>query len=130
MFIFLSYCSIGSDESLLERMHSAHADNDKYRKPRTKQPVFGVVHYAGPVDYTITNFLAKNKDALDADLLQAVVSSTSPHIKRLFSAQANASASAFSTIAGTFKKQLQVRSPATIIHRNHVLSLLTTSAPW
>ncbi len=102
----------GSDQTLLDRMHATLADNAYYKKPKTRQPTFSVEHYAGAVEYTITNFLVKNKDALDADLQACVVSSKSAYVRNLFQSASSSAAGGGSggggppTIATTFKRQL------------------------
>ena len=113
----------GSDQTLLDRMHTMHAECERYRKPRTRVPTFTVEHYAGPVDYTITGFLLKNKDTLDADLSATLLASSVAHVRQVFSpaswgaplsggsgaasptAGGGAPAGA-TTIASTFKRQL------------------------
>jgi myosin heavy subunit len=45
---------------------------------------FGVVHYAGPVYYDVTNFLEKNKDSIHDDVKSMIKKSTIPFVAQLF----------------------------------------------
>ena len=52
----------GSDENLLQRMHTAYHKHSHYIKPKTQGSVFTIIHYAGEVTYEINKFMEKNKD--------------------------------------------------------------------
>jgi hypothetical protein len=41
----------------------------RYEKPRMADPVFSLHHYAGPVRYTVQDFLHKNRDALAVEVI-------------------------------------------------------------
>uniref|UniRef100_A0A4W5LL21 Myosin motor domain-containing protein n=1 Tax=Hucho hucho TaxID=62062 RepID=A0A4W5LL21_9TELE len=41
----------GTDYTLLEKLHSRHATNPYYMKPRVTNHQFGIKHYAGEVNY-------------------------------------------------------------------------------
>jgi myosin-7 len=59
----------GSDENLLQRLHNQFGKGiEYYVKPKTNQPIFGINHYAGLVDYKVEGFMEKNKDALEVNI--------------------------------------------------------------
>ena len=47
-------CCVVVVDSDTHRIHSA-----QYSKPRGNEPVFTVVHYAGPVEYNVAHFMKK-----------------------------------------------------------------------
>jgi myosin heavy subunit len=95
----------GNDETLLDKMHQQLSTNKYYIKPKTKGVVFGIQHYAGAVDYTITNFMAKNKDQLDMDLANALASSSIQYMKNIMLPLTDA-AKVATTLGKKFKTQL------------------------
>ena len=52
--------------------------------PRPPLP-FGVIHYAGTIIYDATDFLEKNNDQLNIDIIGVLKASTSPLVKDMFS---------------------------------------------
>ncbi len=81
----------GSDEGLLQKVLAKHADGKhpnlirpKARDCKDFLKNFGVLHYAGPVYYNVTNFLEKNKDQLHADIIGVLQASQSPLITKFF----------------------------------------------
>ena len=61
----LLYVEQGSDKSFLEKQHRELANHPHYIKGADKRRwgvEFGVKHYAGPVVYTVKDFLEKNRD--------------------------------------------------------------------
>lgn len=55
----------GSDGSFLQKLHHELGSHQNFVKGADKRlwsVQFGVTHYAGPVTYTVRNFLEKNKD--------------------------------------------------------------------
>ena len=78
---------------------------------------FGIKHYAGPVYYTVCNFLDKNKDQLHPDIVGVLRSSSISYIKNMFppdpvmEQQAGSRSSVkvgskMKTLGGQFKQQL------------------------
>lgn len=58
-------CVQATDQSFLQKLHhelSSHKDFIKGADKRLWSVQFGIRHYAGPVTYTVKNFLEKNKD--------------------------------------------------------------------
>ena len=82
----------GSDETLLSKMIVRHGDTRSNPHPNFAKPkpgkdtrdLFGVVHYAGTVFYNVTNFLDKNKDQLNIDLVGVMKKSTSTMMQSMF----------------------------------------------
>ncbi|MBN3318937.1 MYO10 protein, partial [Atractosteus spatula] len=59
----------GTDYTLLEKLHSRHAINPYYVKPRVADHQFGIKHYAGEVLYDVQGILEKNRDTFRDDIL-------------------------------------------------------------
>lgn len=87
----------GSDQSLLDKMvrrlgASAPAvfakAKQSSRNSHQHHHHFTIVHYAGPVAYTVDGWLEKNRDAVDAALLEVLSASAHPMVAQLFAAAA------------------------------------------
>lgn len=74
----------GSDASLLEKLHKTLEKHKYYVKPRLSRTAFGVLHYAGEVQYESPSFLEKNRDTLYDELVTLVQSSNQDFIAELF----------------------------------------------
>ncbi|KAJ3135556.1 cytochrome c oxidase subunit 1 [Physocladia obscura] len=109
----------GSEESWLLKLEQLHSKHKHFFKPKTKNNVFGVKHYAGDVLYTVDGFLEKNKDALQDELFDLVNSSTIPFISSLISPK---ELQDLPSCPGTPKLGLNRGSPA-----NSSLSLASTN---
>lgn len=84
----------GSDEGLLQKVLAKHADgkHPNMLRPKARDckdflKNFGILHYAGPVYYNVTNFLEKNKDQLHIDIIQVLQASDSELIRNFFPAE-------------------------------------------
>nr|XP_058917905.1 unconventional myosin-X isoform X2 [Kogia breviceps] len=73
-----------TDGTLLEKLHSQHANNHFYVKPRVAVNNFGVKHYAGEVQYDVRGILEKNRDTFRDDLLNLLRESRFDFIYDLF----------------------------------------------
>uniref|UniRef100_A0A452HY63 Uncharacterized protein n=2 Tax=Gopherus agassizii TaxID=38772 RepID=A0A452HY63_9SAUR len=73
-----------TDCTLLEKLHSQHANNSFYVKPRVAVHNFGVKHYAGEVHYDVRGILEKNRDTFRDDLLNLLRESRLDFIYDLF----------------------------------------------
>mmetsp|Transcript_15930 Transcript_15930/g.18606 ORF Transcript_15930/g.18606 Transcript_15930/m.18606 type:complete len:1766 (-) Transcript_15930:467-5764(-) len=100
----------GSDTGFLSKV--LKNENNALKAPTAKelrdpknQLVFIVTHYAGPVRYTVTDFLDKNKDRLFDDLAAVGASSKSKFVSSLFKAESKDKKKTLST---QFKEQLDV----------------------
>jgi hypothetical protein len=58
--------------------------NKFYTKHRTQPQLFSVKHFAGPVEYTVKDWLEKNKDTLSATSQQTMCKSTLQLVQTLF----------------------------------------------
>jgi myosin heavy subunit len=47
--------------------------------------VFTIVHYADKVPYTITEFVSKNRNTLNADVTRTMIMSEIPWLREVFS---------------------------------------------
>jgi myosin-5 len=97
--VMLSYKRPANNSALLQQMDKTHAPVDSkgkhvvaepgvdnfYGKPRfNSDSQFIIKHFAGDVIYTITNFIEKNRDALNEELRDMLESSKKPFVKCLF----------------------------------------------
>ncbi|KAM9391097.1 unconventional myosin-X-like, partial [Salvelinus alpinus] len=74
----------GTDYTLLEKLHSRHATNQYYMKPRVTDHQFGIKHYAGEVLYDVRGVLLKNRDTFRDDVLNMLKDSRLDFIYDLF----------------------------------------------
>ncbi|KAK7168851.1 hypothetical protein R3I93_004987 [Phoxinus phoxinus] len=74
----------GTDYTLLEKLHSRHATNPYYVKPRVADHQFGIKHYAGEVLYDVRGILEKNRDTFRDDILNMLKDSRLDFIYDLF----------------------------------------------
>ncbi|CAB1427869.1 unnamed protein product, partial [Pleuronectes platessa] len=74
----------GTDFTLLEKLHSRHATNPYYVKPRLADHQFGIKHYAGEVLYDAKGILEKNRDTFRDDILNMLKDSRLDFIYDLF----------------------------------------------
>ncbi|XP_071955935.1 unconventional myosin-X-like isoform X3 [Antedon mediterranea] len=74
----------GTDGTMLDKLHSNHAKNGFYIKPRVNNSKFGIKHYAGDVFYETTGFLEKNRDTFRDEMLTTIKESRSDFIYDLF----------------------------------------------
>uniref|UniRef100_A0A8C5C9G7 Uncharacterized protein n=1 Tax=Gadus morhua TaxID=8049 RepID=A0A8C5C9G7_GADMO len=74
----------GTDYTLLEKLHSRHAANPYYVKPRVTDHQFGIKHYAGEVLYDGRGILEKNRDTFRDDILFILKDSRLDFIYDLF----------------------------------------------
>ncbi|XP_021402400.1 unconventional myosin-X [Lonchura striata] len=73
-----------TDCTLLEKLNAQHANNPFYVKPRVAVHNFGVMHYAGEVQYDVRGILEKNRDTFRDDLLNLLRESSIDFIYDLF----------------------------------------------
>lgn len=88
----------GSDDGLLQKILMKHADgkHPNMIRPKAKDckdflKNFGILHYAGPVFYNISNFLEKNKDQLHPDIISVLQNSSVDIIRNMFPVDTEAS---------------------------------------
>ena len=75
----------GTDLSCLEKLHKFHSAHKNYLKPKSSAiHAFGLVHFAGNVEYNINYFLEKNRDTFSGDLMQLIQTSNNKFLTSLF----------------------------------------------
>jgi myosin-7 len=71
--------------SCLEKLHKFHSLHRNYIKPKSSAiRAFGLVHFAGNVEYSVSGFLEKNRDTFSGDLMQLVQTSKNKFLTSLF----------------------------------------------
>ena len=85
--------------------------NPFFEKNKTKPEAFTVKHFAGPVEYNVTNFLEKNKDTLSQTLREVAAMSTLSLVSDLFPIEQQTTGrgkktTAKATLGGQFRNQL------------------------
>jgi myosin heavy subunit len=95
-------------------------ENIHFNRNRTDPEKFTVVHFAGPVEYTVTGFLEKNRDSMSNTVQEAMQSSSNRLVAGLFvlddtpasgpgspaPAPGRGKAAAKATLGGQFRNQL------------------------
>ncbi len=76
----------GTDLSCLEKLHKFHGSQRNYVKPKSSAiHAFGLVHFAGIVEYNINGFSdPKDRDTFSSDLMQLVQTSNNKFLTSLF----------------------------------------------
>jgi myosin heavy subunit len=77
-----------SDEKFASRLYKIYEKNDRFTATpaHKRDSKFCIKHYAGPVIYTATTFVDKNKDELPKEASSLVLSSSNQFISNLFAA--------------------------------------------
>ena len=102
----------GTDQTYLEKLVAAHGKHKNFSKSKQAGSTFGVIHYAGEVQYLITNFLDKNKDEVSELAFEALKKTKVDLLKTLADQKADAgdgdgrTVKKKSTVASTFRTQL------------------------
>ncbi len=104
----------GTPEILVNTIFSYHSKHPRLQRPPGKgllgQPrnvLFGVTHYADTVYYTTEQFLHKNNDSQNTDLLQLLSGSQIDLLQALSSAsQSTVKSARFSSVSRVFQQQL------------------------
>ena len=74
----------GTDASFSEKVCKTHAEHPRFAfNSNNPGDSFTINHYAGPVTYTSSNFLDKNRDSLSADLLDLAQGSSDVYVSSL-----------------------------------------------
>ncbi|XP_038051268.1 unconventional myosin-XVI-like [Patiria miniata] len=76
----------GTDKSLATKLHSGLGTKAKniYFAPKDGGLTFGILHYAGIVNYDLSGFLEKNRDTLAKSVQFTMKTSYSPLIREMF----------------------------------------------
>jgi myosin heavy subunit len=91
-----------SDDKLINNLHRAFATHNNFIKPhpRDRASKFTINHYAGIVQYTVGEFLAKNSDRLPNEVTDVFSASKVPIIKELWKIHAAKAGGAAATSNG------------------------------
>ncbi len=73
-----------TDESLIMKLHTLAKKSPKYSEVQFKKLNFQVQHYAGDVLYDVKDWITKNKDPLQEDIMKAIIGSKKPFFNSLF----------------------------------------------
>ena len=91
----------GNDASLLQKMNTAHAANPQYSKPKLTRAStvgldsgadggrFGVMHYAGSVEYGVRGMVDKNRSKVSDQLMILFEGARGDVMKRMFNVDAD-----------------------------------------
>lgn len=95
------------DKLLSDHPHYlSHAKGDNKTKKTIEREEFRLLHYAGEVTYNVKGFLEKNNDLLYRDLKDAMISSSNPITKDVFTSSELNSKKRPDTAASQFKTSL------------------------
>ena len=99
------------------------SENVFFVKNKTRPEAFTVNHFAGPVEYVVTNFLDKNKDSLSATLHEVASMSEIPLVADLFAGEPEDTARR----ASMNKRQSKIQAKSTLggQFRNQLIGLVT-----
>ena len=81
----------GTDFSFLEKCHYHHGSKMCYTKPKMSHSEFVITHYAGDVAYDVHDFLEKNRNSFQNDVVSLLMSSKHKLIPKIFGGQGNCS---------------------------------------
>jgi myosin heavy subunit len=74
-----------TDKSFVEKLTANHREHPKFIVPEFKSAShFGVMHYAGRVDYLVNDWLMKNTDPLNENVVQYLQTSTDPFVVNIW----------------------------------------------
>jgi len=74
-----------TDKSYTEKLHKQHTKHPKYLKPDFRSNSdFCVIHYAGRVDYSAAQWLTKNMDPLNDNVVALLAASSDPFVATLW----------------------------------------------
>lgn len=75
------------DNDFVEKINKQFAKNSHYRKSKSKDPVFTILHYAGQVTYRAEGFIEKNRNTLGTNFQSLMENSQNRLITELFTTQ-------------------------------------------
>ncbi|KAL4217849.1 hypothetical protein ACF0H5_022588 [Mactra antiquata] len=76
-----------TDMSFCEKIVKQYGKHDLFKKSKHREPVFGIVHYAGLVVYSSVGFLDKNRDTLSTNMQNLMENSQNNLVNELFHAK-------------------------------------------
>ncbi|VDK44796.1 unnamed protein product [Anisakis simplex] len=118
-----------TDKSLVEKLLVNHAKHPKFVIPEMRaKSDFAVIHYAGRVDYSADQWLMKNMDPLNENVVALFQNSSDPFVFSIWKDAEYASISASQqnqTVYGTRTKKGMFRTVSQM-HREQLTRLMTT----
>ncbi|KAM9796921.1 unconventional myosin-Va [Syngnathus typhle] len=84
----------GSDDSWIQKLYDQHLTSRRhpnFRKPRTSNTAFVILHFADTVQYQCGGFLDKNRDTVFEELVNVMKASQSELVAELFQQQGKGS---------------------------------------
>ncbi|CAF1346369.1 unnamed protein product [Adineta steineri] len=74
-----------TDRSYVDKLINAHAQHPKFGKPNYKAPAdFSIIHYAGKVEYSAEQWLMKNMDPLNDNVVALLQTSSDPFTREIW----------------------------------------------
>ncbi|XP_071814325.1 uncharacterized protein [Apostichopus japonicus] len=74
-----------TDKSYCEKIIKNHSNHTKFHKPDFRESAdFSIIHYAGKVNYTVTNWLMRNMDPLNDNVVTLMQASADPYVVNLW----------------------------------------------
>ncbi|CAF4014453.1 unnamed protein product [Rotaria sp. Silwood2] len=74
-----------TNRTYLEKLINTHAQHPKFGKPNYKAPSdFSIMHYAGKVDYSTDQWLMKNMDPLNDNVVTLLQTSNDPFAREIW----------------------------------------------
>lgn len=75
------------DSGFVEKLNKQFSKHSHYKKSKSKDPVFTILHYAGQVTYRAEGFIEKNRETLGSNFQSLMENSQNKLITELFTAQ-------------------------------------------
>lgn len=102
----------GSDESFLQKITSQHGNSSCFVKSKSlSRASFGVVHFAGTIEYNVRGILDKNRDTFSADLVGLICESKMDFLFNMFAkemAMGEETRKRSPTLSAQFRRSLDV----------------------
>ena len=74
-----------TDRTYVEKLINSHAQHPKFGKPNYKAPAgFSIIHYAGKVDYSADQWLMKNMDPLNDNVVALLQTANDPFTREIW----------------------------------------------
>ena len=74
-----------TDKSFVEKLVANHKDSPIFKKPpRSNEYQFNIKHYAGVVTYNSSQWIQKNSDPLNENIVELLKASSDPFVKSLW----------------------------------------------
>jgi len=74
-----------TDRTYVDKLINAHAQHPKFGKPNYKAPAdFSIIHYAGKVEYSAEQWLMKNMDPLNDNVVALLQTSNDPFTREIW----------------------------------------------